>query len=249
VNPAADQPVGRPALRAKPAGQRRHSAARVERERSRHINLAARRRELSAPTFAAAFNSNKPRRRQNSRASSYRIAQTSTLAVPAASEAATAMETTEAATDMPETSDMGDTHAVGETATPKMRDIYAAVSETVTSEMGDTYAAETHAVMDDAPISADAHVSEAVTMIKTATSKMGGTYAAVYVTYAVAEAMVKFVLPRVATIVQPVGIAVIAEIIRACRSTPVSWVVDGTGRTSSKFYVISWGGILGGGRL
>jgi hypothetical protein len=29
--------------------------------------------------------------------------------------------------------------------------------------MGDTYAAETHAVMDDAPISADAHVSEAVT--------------------------------------------------------------------------------------
>ena len=30
-----------------------------------------------------------------------------------------------------EASDMGDTHAVGETATPKMGDIYAAVGETV----------------------------------------------------------------------------------------------------------------------
>ena len=48
---------------------------------------------------------------------------------------------------MAETSDMGDTHAVGETATPKMGDIYAAVGETVTSDMGDTYAANTHAVM------------------------------------------------------------------------------------------------------
>src|SRR5258708_6460537 len=52
--------------------------------------------------------------------------------------------------------DMGDTHAVGETATSKMGDIYAAVSESVTSKMGDIYAA----------------VSETVT------SKMGGTYAA-----------------------------------------------------------------------
>jgi hypothetical protein len=82
--------------------------------------------------------------------------------VPTTTEAATAVETTEAATHMAETSDMGDTHAVGETATPKMGDIYAAVGETVTSDMGDTYAAETHAVMDDAPISADACVSEAV---------------------------------------------------------------------------------------
>ena len=48
------------------------------------------------------------------------------------SEAATAVETTETATHMAETSDMGDTHAVGETATPKMGDIYAAVGETVT---------------------------------------------------------------------------------------------------------------------
>jgi hypothetical protein len=59
--------------------------------------------------------------------------------VPTASEAATAMETTETATHMAETSDMGDTHAVGETATPKMGDIYAAVGETVTSDMCDTH--------------------------------------------------------------------------------------------------------------
>ena len=39
-----------------------------------------------------------------------------------------------------------------------------AVAETATAEMGDTYDAvvETHAVMDDAPISADACVSETV---------------------------------------------------------------------------------------
>ena len=72
--------------------------------------------------------------------------------MPAASEAATAVETTETATHMAETSDMGDTHAVGETATSKMGDIYAAVSETVTSKMGGTYAAaETYAVMGDGP--------------------------------------------------------------------------------------------------
>ena len=46
--------------------------------------------------------------------------------MPAASEAAAAMETPEAATHMAETSDMGDTHAVGETATSKMGDTYAA---------------------------------------------------------------------------------------------------------------------------
>jgi hypothetical protein len=45
------------------------------------------------------------------------------LAVPAASEAATAVETTETATHMAETSDMCDTQAVGETAAPKMGDI------------------------------------------------------------------------------------------------------------------------------
>jgi hypothetical protein len=43
--------------------------------------------------------------------------------VPAASEAATAVETTETATHMAETSDMCDTQAVGETAAPKMGDI------------------------------------------------------------------------------------------------------------------------------
>ena len=51
--------------------------------------------------------------------------------MPTTSEAATAVETTETAAHMAETSDMGDTHAVGETATPKMGDIYAAVGETV----------------------------------------------------------------------------------------------------------------------
>jgi hypothetical protein len=83
-----------------------------------------------------------------------------TTAMEAAPEAAT-VETTETATLMAETSDMGDTQAVGETATPKMGDIYAAVGETGTSDMGDTYAAETHAVMDDRPLGADA-VGEAV---------------------------------------------------------------------------------------
>jgi hypothetical protein len=43
---------------------------------------------------------------------------------------------------------------VGETATPKMGDIYAAVGETVTSDMGDTYAVETLAVMGDGPLGA-----------------------------------------------------------------------------------------------
>ena len=58
--------------------------------------------------------------------------------MPTASEAS-AMEAPETAAHMAETSDMGDTHAVGETATSKMGDISAAVSETVTSEMGGTY--------------------------------------------------------------------------------------------------------------
>ena len=48
--------------------------------------------------------------------------------MPTDAEAATAVETTEAATHTAEASDMGDTHAVGETATPKMGDIYAALS-------------------------------------------------------------------------------------------------------------------------
>jgi hypothetical protein len=78
-----------------------------------------------------------------------------------------------------------------------------------------TYTTETHAVMDDAPTSADAHVSEAV--IKVAT-KYG-------------------------------GVAVIAEVIRACSSTAISRIVDGTGRASSECHVVSWEGILRGGRL
>jgi hypothetical protein len=96
--------------------------------------------------------------------------------VPAASEA-TAVETREAATRMAERSDMGDTHAVGETATPKMGDIYAAVGETVTSDMGDTYAVETHAVMGDGPLGAYARVAEAVAEFTV--SAIVGTIAAV----------------------------------------------------------------------
>jgi hypothetical protein len=108
---------------------------------------------------------------------------------------------------MAETSDMGDTHAVGETATPKMGDIYAAVGETVTSDMGDTYAAETHAVMDDAPISADAHVSEAVT-----------------------DAVVK--VPAIVWSIETVRIAVVAKVIRALIGAAVSRIGDSTGRAS-----------------
>ena len=87
-------------------------------------------------------------------------------ALPAA--AASSMEATghavaeAAAYAVAEASDMGDTHAVGETATPKMGDIYAAVGETVTSDMGDTYAAETHAGMGNGPPGAYARVAEAV---------------------------------------------------------------------------------------
>jgi hypothetical protein len=129
--------------------------------------------------------------------------------VPDASEAATAMETPEAATRMAEASDMGDTHAVGETATPKMGDIYAAVGETVTSDMCDTYAvgetaaaemggtyaaAETHAVMRDGPLGAYADLAEAV-----------------------AVPAIKY---------SPAGIVVVTKVIRACRGTAVSRIVD-----------------------
>jgi hypothetical protein len=125
-------------------------------------------------------------------------------ATHAMAEAVAAVETTEAS-------------SVRETANPKMGDIYAAVGETGASEMGDTYAVvETHAVMDDAPISVYAHMGEAV-----------------------AVPAIKY---------SPAGIVVIAKVIRACRSTSVSWVVDGTGRASSECHVVVWEGILGSGR-
>jgi hypothetical protein len=57
--------------------------------------------------------------------------------VPAASEAATAVETPEAG-------------GVGETYTTVEAARYA-MAETATPEMGDTYPVETHAVMDDRP--------------------------------------------------------------------------------------------------
>ncbi len=63
--------------------------------------------------------------------------------MPASSKAATAMETSQAA-------------SVPETATPVMGSTEAAI------HTYGTYTAETHAMMDDAPTSADAHVSEAV---------------------------------------------------------------------------------------
>jgi len=66
--------------------------------------------------------------------SSFSKAETA-LAVPAASEAATAVETPEAG-------------GVGETYTTVEAARYA-MAETATPEMGDTYAVETHAVMDD----------------------------------------------------------------------------------------------------
>ena len=80
----------------------------------------------------------------------------------ASMEAASHAVAEAAAYAVAEGSDMGDTHVVGETATPKTGDIYAAVGETVTSDMGDTYAAETHAVMSDGPLGAYARVAEAV---------------------------------------------------------------------------------------
>jgi hypothetical protein len=52
---------------------------------------------------------------------------------PATASEASAMEAPETAAHMAETSDMGDTHAVGETATSKMGDIYAAVACAVIS--------------------------------------------------------------------------------------------------------------------
>jgi hypothetical protein len=117
------------------------------------------------------------------------------------------METPEAATRMAEASDMGDTHAVSETATPKMGDIYAAVGETVTSKMGDTYAAETHAVMDDRPVGAHAHMAEAVIGVTTEYSR---------VTVAIAI--------RIA--------GVIAKVICARIGAAVGRIVDSTGRAS-----------------
>src|SRR6266446_1174727 len=116
------------------------------------------------------------------------------LAVPASSKAATAMETSQAA-------------SVPETATPVMGSTEAAI------HTYGTYTAETHAMMDDAPTSADAHVSEAVITVAT---KYG-------------------------------GVAIIAEVIRACSSTAISRIVDGTGRASSECHVVSWEGILRGG--
>src|ERR1700736_4946712 len=112
------------------------------------------------------------------------------------------VEAPETAAHMAETSDMGDTHAVGETATSKMGDIYAAVSETVTSKMGGTYAAaETHAVMGDGPL---------------------GAYAYAHVAEAVAVPAIKYI---------PAGIVVIAKVIRACRGTAVSRIVHRPRRT------------------
>jgi hypothetical protein len=118
-------------------------------------------------------------------------------ATHAMAEAVAAVETTEASSVRETATHM----AVGETATPKMGDIYAAAGETAASEMDDTYAVvETHAVMDDCPLGAEPVAEAAVVRVPTKNS----------------------------------GVAVavpIAEIIRACRSTAVKRIVDGTGWT------------------
>jgi hypothetical protein len=90
--------------------------------------------------------------------------------VPAASEAATAVETPEAtAVEPPEATTVEPPEAttveppeagVGETYTTVEAARYA-MAEAATSEMGDTYAVETHAVTDDCPLGARA-VIEAV---------------------------------------------------------------------------------------
>jgi hypothetical protein len=67
------------------------------------------------------------------------------------------------------------------------------------------------------------------------------------VTHAAGEAVAELAVLAVQSIAA-VRIAVITEIIRACSSTAVNWVVDGTGRASSECHVVSWEGILGGGR-
>ena len=86
--------------------------------------------------------------------------------MPAAPEAATAVETTETATRMAETSDMCDTRMpVGEISTPVMRSTEAAI------DTYRAYAAETHTVMEDGPISAGAVIEAA--MVRVAT-KYGG---------------------------------------------------------------------------
>ena len=76
------------------------------------------------------------------------------------------MEAPEAAARMAETSDMGDTHMpVGETSTPVMSSTEAAIHTC------HAYTAETHAVMDDGPISADAVIEAAMVSV---TTKYGG---------------------------------------------------------------------------
>jgi hypothetical protein len=105
------------------------------------------------------------------------------------------------------------TDAVRETATPEMGGAKAAIhtygathamAEATTPEMGDTYDAvvETHAVMGDCPLGADA----------------------------VTEAMIEAAVVRMATKNSGVAVTVpIAEIIRTCRSTAISRIVDCTG--------------------
>ena len=77
----------------------------------------------------------------------------------------------------PKTSNMCGTHTMCEVAPAEMSGTKAAIHtygathamiETAASEMGGTYAVvKTHAVMDDAPIGADAHMPEAVVRVLT----------------------------------------------------------------------------------
>ena len=78
------------------------------------------------------------------------------LAVPAASETTTAVETSEAATavEPPKAAGVGETYTTVEAAR-------YAMAETATPEMGDTYPVETHAVMGDCPFGAHAVIEAA----------------------------------------------------------------------------------------
>ena len=125
--------------------------------------------------------------------------------MPTTPEAA-AMETTTDAVRETATPEMGGTKAAIHTYGAAHAVVQAALAmgEATAPEMGDTYDAvvETHAVMGDCPLGADA----------------------------VTEAMIEAAVVRVATKNSGVAVTVpIAEIIRTCGSTAICRIVDGTG--------------------
>ena len=79
--------------------------------------------------------------------------------MPAASEAATPVETPEAVGVETAEASVGETYTTVEAAR-------YAMAETATPEMGDTYAVETHAVMDDCPFGAGAVIEAATSEVR-----------------------------------------------------------------------------------